>query len=126
MTMRTLEYAYQVALKAEEKLARKQSQGNRGKNPNRGREIIREKFQKPKTGAEKYHSQTKRGGSSRGGHYGGRKYFSRVRGRGKGREVKCYSCGKIGHMSWDCPDKNKDGEAHFSEARKRNVEEETT
>jgi hypothetical protein len=39
MTVRTVEDAYQVALKAEEKLARKKSQRNRGKTPNRGRGI---------------------------------------------------------------------------------------
>ena len=32
----------------------------------------------------------------RGGFRGGR-------GRGRNREVKCYSCGEIGHMSWNCP-----------------------
>jgi hypothetical protein len=44
--MRTVEDAYQIALKAEEKLARKQSQRNRGKSPNRGKGTTREKFQK--------------------------------------------------------------------------------
>jgi hypothetical protein len=68
MTMKTVEDAYQVALKAEEKLTRKQSQRNRGKSPNRGRGIVREKFQYPRVEAGKYHNQTKRGGSSRG-HY---------------------------------------------------------
>jgi hypothetical protein len=56
----------------------------------------------------------KRGGSSIGGHYGGRKSFSRGRGRGRGGEVKCYACGKTWHMSWECPEKKKDGEAHIS------------
>jgi hypothetical protein len=38
--------------------------------------------------------------------------------------VKCYAYGKTGHMSWECPEKKKDGggEAHISEAQKRNVE----
>jgi hypothetical protein len=40
--------------------------------------------------------------------------------------VKCYSCGKTWNMSWECAEKTKYGEAHISEARKRNVEEETT
>jgi hypothetical protein len=32
--------------------------------------------------------------------------------------VRCYACGKIGNMSWDCPERKKGGEAHISEARK--------
>jgi hypothetical protein len=38
--------------------------------------------------------------------------------------VKCYACGKIGHMSWECPKKKitGTGEAHIYEAHKRNVE----
>jgi hypothetical protein len=46
VTMRTVEYAYQVALKAEKKLERKQSQRNMGNNPNIGVGTIREKFKK--------------------------------------------------------------------------------
>jgi hypothetical protein len=84
MTMRTVEYAYQVALKAEEKLEMKKIQRNKGKSPNRGRGIVREKFQNPRAEDGKYHSQTERGGSSRGGHYGGRNSFPRGRGRGRG------------------------------------------
>jgi hypothetical protein len=48
MTMRNVEDAYQVALKAEEKLVRKHNQHNRGKSPNIGRGNFKEKFQKPK------------------------------------------------------------------------------
>jgi hypothetical protein len=44
----------------------------------------------------------------------------------RGGEVRCYACRKTGHMSWECPEKNKEGggEAHISEAQKRNVEAE--
>ena len=28
--------------------------------------------------------------------------FRGGRGRGRNIEVKCYTCGEIGHMSWDC------------------------
>jgi hypothetical protein len=44
MIIRTIGDAYQVALKAEENLAKNKIQQNRGKNPNRGRGIAREKF----------------------------------------------------------------------------------
>jgi hypothetical protein len=44
--------------------------------------------------------------------------FPRARGRGRGRggEVKCFVCGKIGHKSWECPNRKMDGggEAHIS------------
>jgi hypothetical protein len=57
-----------------------------------------------------------------------RNSFSRGRGRGRGGEVKFYACGKTGHMSWECPERKKEGggEAHISEAQKRNVEAEAT
>jgi len=40
--------------------------------------------------------------------------------------VKCYAFGKIGHMSWECLERKntRGGEAHISEAQKRNVETE--
>jgi hypothetical protein len=38
--------------------------------------------------------------------------------------VRCYAFGKMGHMSWDCPKRNKGGESHISKAQKRDVEEE--
>jgi hypothetical protein len=126
MKMRTMEDAYQVSLKVEENLEMKQSQRNRGKSPNRGRGIIREMFQKPRGEVGRYNSQKERRGSSRGGHYGGRNYFPKGTGRGRGGEVKCYAYGKIGHMSWECPKRKNvgGGEAHISEARKKNVETE--
>jgi hypothetical protein len=40
--------------------------------------------------------------------------------------VRCYTCGKAGHKSWECPERKKEGEAeaHISEAQRRNVEAE--
>jgi hypothetical protein len=105
-------------------LAKKHSQWNRRKSPNRGRGTIKEKFHKHKREAGRYHSQIERGGISRGINYGGRNYFPRSRERGIGGEVKCYSHGKIGHVSWECPGKKNvgGGEAHIYEEKKRNVE----
>jgi hypothetical protein len=53
--------------------------------------------------------------------------FPRGRGRGRGGEVKYYACGKIRHMSWECPEKKKEGggEAHILEAQRKNIEAES-
>jgi hypothetical protein len=58
VTVRTVEDAYQMTLKAEEKLARKQNQQNRGKG------VAQDKAQNPKEEVEKPHSHSERGGSS--------------------------------------------------------------
>jgi hypothetical protein len=39
--------------------------------------------------------------------------------------VKCFTCGKVGHKSYECPDKNKEGgETHIAKAQRQNVEAE--
>jgi hypothetical protein len=53
--------------------------------------------------------------------------FPRARGRGRGRGgvIKCFTCGKNGHKSYECPDKKKEGgETHIAEAQRSNVEAE--
>jgi hypothetical protein len=65
-TVRTVEDAYQMALKAEEKLARKKSQQNRGRSLNRGKGVAQDKAPKPRDEVEKPHSHSERGGSSQG------------------------------------------------------------
>jgi hypothetical protein len=41
--------------------------------------------------------------------------------------VKCFTCGKVRHKSYECPDKKKyGGETHIAEAQGRNVEAEDT
>ena len=59
---------------------------------------------------------------SRGGEFRGRIFFSRWRGRG-GREIRCYTRGKIGHMSWDCLENKSAGQrnANIAEAKEENV-----
>jgi hypothetical protein len=117
MSIRTVEDAYEFSLNAEEKLARKQIQRGRGTSQvsNKGKGVSHERAQKSKDETEKPHSHSKRGGSSRGRQDGGR---SSSRGRGRGGEVRCYTYGKAGHKSWECPERKKEGEgeAHISEA----------
>jgi hypothetical protein len=37
--------------------------------------------------------------------------------------VKCFTCGKVRHKSYECPDKKKEGgETHIAEAQRQNVE----
>jgi hypothetical protein len=103
MSFSKFEDDYQEALKAEEKLSRKQIQQNRGENSSKGKGTNREKFQKPKHEARKKHSHLEKGGSSKEGKHGGISSFLRGRGRARGGEIRCYSYGKIGNMSWECP-----------------------
>jgi hypothetical protein len=76
MLVRTIENAYQFALKAEEKLARKQSQWGRGKglDPNKSKGVTHDKAHKSKDEIEKPHDHLERGENSRGRQGGGRNY----------------------------------------------------
>jgi hypothetical protein len=67
VTIRTVEDAYQMALKAEEKLSRKQSQRGRGRSQPRGKSVAQDKFQKPKEEWKKPQTRTERGGTSQRG-----------------------------------------------------------
>jgi hypothetical protein len=64
VTVRIVEDAYQIALKAEEKLTRKKGHQNIGRSLNRGKGVSQDKAQKSKDKAEKPHSHSERGGSS--------------------------------------------------------------
>jgi hypothetical protein len=66
MTIRNVEDDYQMAMKAEEKLARKKSQRGQVRSQNRGKEIAQDKIQKPKEEEKKPHTHPERGGSSQG------------------------------------------------------------
>jgi hypothetical protein len=46
--IRTVEDAYQMALKDEEKLSRKQGQRGRGRSHPKGKLVAKDKYQKPK------------------------------------------------------------------------------
>jgi hypothetical protein len=64
LTIRMVEDAYQMALKVEEKLSRKQSQRGRGRSQPRGKSVAQDKYQKPKEDWKKPQTRTERGGSS--------------------------------------------------------------
>jgi hypothetical protein len=63
-TIQTVEDAYQMALKAEEKLSRKQIKRGRGRSQPRGKSVAQERTQKPRDDWKKPQNQTERGGSS--------------------------------------------------------------
>jgi hypothetical protein len=64
VTIRTVEDAYQMALKAEEKLSRKQGQRGRGRSQPRGKAVAQERTQKPKEDWKKPQGKAERGGTS--------------------------------------------------------------
>jgi hypothetical protein len=50
---------------------------------------------------------------------------TRGRGRGRGGVITCFTCGKIGHKSFECPEKKKDiGEDHITETQRWDAEAE--
>lgn len=106
MILKTIEDAYQAILKVEEKMLRKQNHRKREKSSARCRGTTRRRFQ---------HYQSEEGSSS--SRPPQRRDFNRERfaprGRGRRREIRCYTCGKWEHGSWDCP--------HNKEKNKRNV-----
>jgi hypothetical protein len=144
VTIRTVEDAYLMALKAEEKLRCKKSQRGRGRSQPRGKAVSHERYQKPKEEWKKPQGRVERGGTSqrgqqyveqRGqhtekkGYYADTNTFPRTRGRGRGRGgvITCFTCGKNGHKVVDCPYRKKDsGEAHIAEAQRRDAEAEDT
>jgi hypothetical protein len=86
VTMRNVEEAYQVSLKAQEKLARKKGQRGRGRSQIRGKSFAQDKVQNPKDGDKKAHNHPERGGSSQRRQYADRNIFPRARRRGRDRE----------------------------------------
>jgi hypothetical protein len=129
-----------MALKAEEKLSCKQGQRGRGRSQPRGKAVSQDKYQKPKYDWKKPQTRTERGGSSQQGKhaekreqnieqkggYADNNMFPRTigRGRGSGGVIPCFTCGKNGHNSFECPKKKDIGEAHIIEAQKQDVEAE--
>jgi hypothetical protein len=69
VTIRTVEDAYQMALKAEEKLSRKKGQRGQGRSQPRGKSVTQDKYQKPEEDWKKPQTRTERGGTSQRGQY---------------------------------------------------------
>jgi hypothetical protein len=137
VTICTVEDAYQMALKAEEKLSRKQGQRGRGRSQPRGKTVAQERTQKPKEDWKRPQGKAEKGGTSQQrqqnaeprrqqddqqGGYADANTFPHTRGRGRGRGgiITCFTCGKDGHKAVDCPDRKPDkSEAHITEAQRR-------
>jgi hypothetical protein len=142
LTIRTVEDAYQLALKAEEKLSRKQGQRGRGRSQPRGKAVAQENIRSPRRNGRNLRVRVERGGTSQQrqphveqrrqqhdqrGDYADANTLPRTRGRGRGRGgvITCFTCGKNGHKSFECPEKKQaGGEAHITEAQRRDVEDE--
>jgi hypothetical protein len=75
VTIKNVEDAYQIASKAEVKLARKQGQRGKGRIHSRGKAIAQDRVQNPKDEENKPHNHPERGGISQGGQYADRNTF---------------------------------------------------
>ena len=129
LSPRNIEEAFQSAVKAEEKINRKQN-NRRGRGNGRGRG---QSYGRGRTATNSEEGSSSRasgtiekGDSTRGG----RPYQrGRGNGRGKGTNVQCYRCHKWGHRSFECPEAEHAGQRgafvaqpEEAEARPREIE----
>ncbi|XP_059075302.1 uncharacterized protein LOC131875246 [Cryptomeria japonica] len=94
-TPKTLEECYKLAMKAEDKLKRRQErQGGRRGQTNRGRGGRFQESQEPNDKGKEPDADQKNGQRG-GGRFGARRSF----------QGKCYKCGEEGHPFYKCPEK---------------------
>lgn len=95
---RSVKECYQMALRIEEKLKRRSERHNaRGGSYMRGRGRTTQVWEEKDKGTN---SDSRGGQNQRGGRSG--------QGRGSGLFTgTCFTCGKVGHQSYKCPDKEK-------------------
>ena len=101
LSPKTVEEAYQMALKAEEKLIRKKYTKGRGNFRGRGSQGGRGISTAPRDGAS---SSSPQYAPTEGDTSGRRSSYRGRGGRNRGREVRCYRCNKLGHRAYECPE----------------------
>eukprot|EP00253_Pinus_taeda_P019259 PITA_19259 len=122
LSPQTLDEAYQFALKAEEKINRKQNT-KRGGGSGRGKGKVygrgRGTGSNEEGSSSKSAGTTEKDNSTREG-----RPAQRGRGFGRGRgTVQCYRCHKLGHKSYDCPEGEPAGGRGTYVAQPEDVEE---
>ena len=101
LSPKIVEEAYQMTLKAKEKLPRNNSTKRRGNFWGKGSQGGRGKSTSPRDGASSSSPQN----ASTESDARGRRGSYRERGcRNIRREVRCYICHQLGHKHYECPD----------------------